>query len=198
MLNRKLILIMSITMFAPRVALAHVGLGDAHDALHGFLHPILGLDHILAMITVGLLAANLGGRARWAVPVSFVSMMLAGGIAAMSGMILPFSELGVAMSVIMLGGLLSSRVRLPVAYAAALAGIFAIFHGYAHGLEMPQDASGISFALGFLTATASLHIAGLCIGLGIAKLSHPAASKITTMGGGAIVIAGIALISSLI
>lgn len=198
MLYRKLILIMPITMFAPRVALAHVGLGDAHDVLHGFLHPILGLDHILAMITVGLLAANLGGRARWAVPVSFVSMMLAGGIAAMSGMILPFSEFGVAMSVIMLGGLLSSRVRLPVAYAAALAGIFAIFHGYAHGLEMPQDASGISFALGFLTATASLHIAGLCIGLGIAKLSHSFASRITTMGGGAIAIAGIALISSLI
>ena len=198
MLNRKLILIMSITMFAPRVALAHVGLGDAHDALHGFLHPILGLDHVLAMITVGLLAANLGGRAFWAVPVSFVAMMLAGGIAAMGGIILPFSELGVAMSVIMLGGLLSSRVRLPVAYAAALAGIFAVFHGYAHGVEMPQDASGISFAFGFTTATASLHIAGLCIGLGIAKLSHSAASKITTMGGAAIVIAGIALISSLI
>ena len=185
-------------VMAPQIASAHVGLGDAHDALHGFIHPLTGIDHILAMVSVGLLAANLGGRATWAVPVSFVSMMLVGGILGMNGFELPLTELGIGLSVISLGSLIAVSARLPVALAMAMAGVFAIFHGFAHGAEMPVDASGLMFATGFVVATASLHIAGIVLGIGIARLSQSISDKVLKVGGGAVALAGVALVSGMI
>ena len=185
-------------VMAPQIASAHVGLGDAHDALHGFIHPLTGIDHILAMVSVGLLAANLGGRATWAVPVSFVSMMLVGGILGMNGFELPLTELGIGLSVISLGSLIAVSARLPVALAMAMAGVFAIFHGFAHGAEMPLDASGLMFATGFVVATTSLHIAGIVLGIGIARLSQSISDKVLKVGGGAVALAGVALVSGMI
>ena len=187
-----------VAVMAPQFASAHVGLGDAHDAIHGFIHPLTGIDHILAMVSVGLLAANLGGRATWAVPASFVSMMLVGGILGMNGFELPLTELGIGLSVISLGSLIAVSARLPVALAMAMAGVFAIFHGFAHGAEMPVDASGLMFATGFVVATASLHIAGIVLGIGIARLSQSISDKVLKVGGGAVALAGVALVSGMI
>ena len=185
-------------VMAPQFALAHVGLGDAHDALHGFAHPLTGIDHILAMVSVGLLSANLGGRAIWAVPTSFVLMMLVGGIIGMNGIELPLTELGIGISVITLGSLIALSARLPVALAVAMAGVFAIFHGFAHGAEMPVDASGLLFATGFVVATTTLHIAGIVLAMGIARLSQSISDKVLKVSGGAVALAGVALVSGMI
>lgn len=161
------VLLATALVLAPTLALAHPGLpGHTHDLASGFAHPFGGLDHVLAMVAVGLFAAQLGGRALWAVPASFVAMMAAAGLAGMSGIALPLTETGIALSIIVLGGAMALRVALPVAAAMTLVGFFAIFHGDAHGLETPQTASGLLYGLGFVTATAVLHLMG--IGLGIA------------------------------
>ena len=187
-----------VAVMAPQFASAHVGLGDAHDAIHGFIHPLTGIDHILAMVSVGLLAANLGGRATWAVPASFVSMMLVGGILGMNGFELPLTELGIGLSVITLGSLIAVSERLPVALAMAMAGVFAIFHGFAHGAEMSVDASGLMFATGFVVATTFLHIAGIVLGMGIARLSQSISDKVLKVGGGAVALAGVGLLTGMI
>jgi len=186
------------TALSSSIASAHVGLGDAHDALHGFVHPLTGIDHILAMVSVGLLAANLGGRAIWAVPASFVLMMVMGGIIGMNGITLPLTEWGISMSVLVLGAVIAMIVRLPVSLAMALAGTFAIFHGYAHGAEMPENASGLLFASGFVVATALLHGLGLLLGLGIARLSNTVSKMSMKVGGGAIALVGVALVTGII
>ena len=151
--------------FAPGLALAHTGHGGLSGFADGALHPLGGPDHLLAMVTVGLLAASLGGRAIWAVPLSFVAAMLAGGLVAINGLPLPYVEVGIAMSVVVLGLVTASAWDGPVAAVVALAAAFAVFHGHAHGAEMPADASGAAYAAGFVLATAMLHLAGGGIGL---------------------------------
>jgi urease accessory protein len=196
--SRLLTLVIASTILVPELASAHVGLGDAHDALHGLIHPLTGIDHILAMVSVGLLAANLGGRAIWAVPASFVLMMVMGGIIGMNGITLPLTEWGISMSVLVLGAVIAMTVRLPVSLAMALAGTFAIFHGYAHGAEMPENASGLLFASGFVVATTLLHGLGLLLGLGIARLSNVVSQMAIKVGGGAIALVGVALVTGII
>ena len=146
-------------------ALAHTGVGATSGLAAGFTHPLLGLDHLLAMIAVGLFAASRGGKALWLVPLAFVAMMAAGGLLAMAGIGLPMVELGIALSVVVLGAAVALRLSLPVAGAMALVGAFALFHGHAHGAEMPAGASAMSYALGFVLATAMLHAVGVGIGL---------------------------------
>ena len=146
------------------VAEAHPEGGHAAGFIHGFIHPLSGWDHITAMISVGFFAASLGGRAKWLVPSAFVTMMVAGGAWAMAGMPLPFVESGILASVFVLAGVALLRWNAPLLGAMALCGFFAVFHGYAHGLEMPEDAAGITFASGFILATAILHGAGLVAG----------------------------------
>jgi len=166
---RRAVLAASLVLM-PSLALAHPGLpGHSHDLASGLMHPIGGLDHVLAMVAVGLLAAQLGGRALWLVPASFVAAMAAAVIAGMSGIALPLTETGIALSVIVLGGAIALRLAMPVAAAMALVGFFAIFHGYAHGIEMPEMASGFLYGIGFVAATATLH--GLGIGIGLALRS---------------------------
>lgn len=172
---------------------AHTGLGHVDGVVHGFLHPLGGLDHILAMVAVGVIAARIGGRALWLVPASFVTLMAVGAAAAMAGIGLPFVETGIGLSVLVFGLLLAAQPRLPVALAAAIVGAFAIFHGHAHGSEMGEDWSGYSYGLGFVAATALLHAAGIGIGL-LAGRIGPAAIRVA---GAATAAAGVALLTGL-
>jgi urease accessory protein len=130
----------------------------------GFAHPFLGWDHALAMIAVGLWAAQLGGRALWALPATFVSIMAGGALLALSGVALPHVESGIAASVLALGLLVAFAARLPVGVGAALVAGFALFHGHSHGTELPATVSGWTFGTGFVAATALLHVAGIGIG----------------------------------
>ena len=146
-------------------AFGHTGGGALPDGLiSGFLHPLTGLDHLVAMVAVGLWGARLGAPAIWVLPITFPLIMALGGLIGISGVELPLPEVVIALSAIVLGAAVSLRVRWPVTAAAALVAAFAIFHGYAHGREMPEAASPEGFAIGFVTATGLLHLAGILIG----------------------------------
>ena len=134
----------------------------------GLAHPFLGLDHLLAMIAVGIWAGQLGGRAVWLVPLTFVSVMSAAAALGSFGIILPMVEPAIACSVLVLGLLIAGSVRLPATASVGIVGLFAVFHGYAHGLELPQAASPILYGIGFVLATSLLH----CLGIGFARSSR--------------------------
>ncbi|MEW6415727.1 MAG: HupE/UreJ family protein [Pseudomonadota bacterium] len=146
---------------AAGTASAHTGDHAVAGFASGLAHPFLGLDHLLAMIAVGLWAAQQGGRAVWAVPAAFVGAMVLGGLAAWTGGTLPQVETGIALSVLVLGLLVATRRQWVAPAGMALAAGFALFHGYAHGLEMPHAASPFQYALGLVLATAALHAAGI-------------------------------------
>ncbi len=153
-------------LLLPSLAQAHPGWpGHTHGFMNGLAHPLTGFDHILAMVAVGLWAAQRDGRALWAVPLAFVSVMALGGILGMMGGALPFVETGIAMSVLVLGVLIAASVRLPLLASVLIVGAFALFHGIAHGAEMPATASGLDYGMGFMLATASLHLCGIGLGL---------------------------------
>jgi urease accessory protein len=154
--------------FAPVAASAHPG-HDGAGLVHGFMHPLGGYDHIIAMVAVGALAARLGGRALWLVPASFVAAMTVAGLAASAGAALPYVETGILASVLVLGAVAVFGVAMPVGAAMGLVGFFAVFHGYAHGLEMPETASGLAYGAGFVAATAMLHVVGIGLGLMIGQ-----------------------------
>ena len=130
----------------------------------GLTHPVLGADHFLAMVSVGVVSAQIGGRAIWTVPATFVSVMALGALLGMQDVGLGAIEFGIAFSVLVLGGAIAADKRLPVAVAMVAVAVFAVFHGYAHGGEMPQVAEPVRYAVGFLTGTAALHVTGLVIG----------------------------------
>ncbi len=146
-------------------AAAHSGDHAVHGFVSGVTHPWFGLDHLLAMLAVGLWATQQGGRALWAVPLSFVLAMVLGGVLASAGMALPYVETGIAVSVLMLGLLLVWQQRLPLALGVSLVAVFALFHGFAHGLEMPLAATPLLYGLGFVLATSLLHAIGVFAGL---------------------------------
>ena len=180
----------------PTAAFAHPAIGDAHGFVAGFAHPLGGLDHILAMVTVGIFAWQLGGRALWLVPATFVLAMAAGGALGMAGVPVQFVEVGIAASVIVLGAVVAFARRAPVAIAVALVGVFAIFHGHAHGTEMPLDATGGAYAAGFMLATALLHAAGIALGFAIGRIAHDRAAY--QLGGSLVALAGVAILMHLI
>jgi urease accessory protein len=142
-------------------ALAHIGIGDAAGFVAGFHHPLSGLDHMTVMVAVGLWAALKGGRALWAWPVAFVTVMLLGGALGMAHVPIPFVEPGILASVVALGLLVALAVDLPVWLGAVVIGLFALLHGHAHGTEVPETASGIAYMAGFALATAGLHGVGI-------------------------------------
>jgi urease accessory protein len=180
---------------APVTAWAHVGIGSTSGFSHGFLHPIGGLDHVLAMVAVGMFAANLGGRALWAVPATFVAVMAFGGFLGIEQVALPYVEIGIALSVVILGLVVALQLHWPVAAAMALVGIFAVFHGHAHGSEMPLDASGAAYAAGFMIATALLHIVGIAIGIGLQKVGTLYWHRTAQASGALMVLAGVGLLA---
>jgi urease accessory protein len=161
----------------------------------GFLHPLIGIDHVLAMVAVGLLAAQLGERALWLVPASFVAAMAAAGLAGMAGVTLPMTEIGIAASVVVLGGAIALRLAMPVAAAMALVGFFAIFHGYAHGLETPETASGLLYGLGFVGATALLHGLGIAIGLAVGRLDGAVGRNLVRVAGSVAAMIGVVMLA---
>lgn len=177
-------------LLLPSLAQAHPGHGAANGLAGGFVHPLTGLDHLCAMIAVGLWAAQLGGRALWAVPLAFVSVMTLGALAGMNGHALPFVEQGIAASVLILGILIAAALRLPLAASIVLVGAFALFHGYAHGAEIPANASGFAYGAGFVVATAGLHLLGIGLGLTAQKL---ATEQMVRYAGGVIAMCGLYL-----
>lgn len=149
----------------PGLVLAHEGASLPYGSfLAGLTHPVLGLDHFLAMVSVGIVSAQIGGRAIWTVPATFVTVMAFGGLLGWLDIGLTPIEAGIAISVLALGLAIAADKRLPLSVAMTAVGFFAIFHGYAHGAEMPTMANGVTYALGFMTGTAFLHVAGVIIG----------------------------------
>lgn len=168
-------LIILILVSASGVAWAHPGHNAAGFAA-GLAHPFQGLDHLLAMAAVGLWAAQGGGRRIWLLPAAFMSMLALGAGAAMQWQAVLPIETGIALSVLALGLLVTLSLRLPVLASAALAALFGLLHGYAHGLELPAAAAPAEYALGFLVATAALHMIGLAAGIG-ARRRHALLAK---------------------
>jgi urease accessory protein len=173
----------ALALAAPSLAHAHPGL-HMHGFEAGVVHPLIGLDHLLAMVAVGFWAASLGGAARWIVPGAFVSFMTLGAIVGANlGVDFPQVEYAIAASVIALGLLLAFEVRIPTSAAAALVGVFAVFHGYAHGAEAPAGQSFALFGAGFVLATAALHGVGLALGaLRFGRIARLAGVALATTG----------------
>ena len=175
----------AIATLAASPAFAHTGL-HASGFAAGIMHPVTGLDHVLAMVAVGLFAVMLGGRALWAVPASFVGMMLIGGMLGFAGVEVPAAEIGITASVLILGSVVALGRAPSLGAAMALAGGFAIFHGYAHGVEIPSGIGVFSYSLGFAAGSSVLHAAGVAAGL------LPFGSrKATRLAGAAVAAAGL-------
>ena len=182
----------------PSAALAHPGHGEMAGFFHGFEHPIGGLDHILAMVLVGMLAWQVGGRALYAVPASFVLLMAVGGALGVAGIDVPFVEIGIALSIVIFGLAVAFGIKAPTVAFAALVGLFAIFHGHAHGTEMPADSAGLAYGFGFMLGTALLHAVGIGIGFVLAKIGEARGGLIIRATGGAAAALGIAILSGVL
>jgi len=164
-LQQCLPLLLALMVFLPSSALAHVESGQATGFITGFKHPWSGLDHVVAMIAVGLWGAQLGNPAMWVLPVTFPLVMSMGAMMGLLGIPLPGSEIGIAMSAILLGAMVLGELRPHLIIAALLVGFFAIFHGHAHGTELPPGESGLLYSMGFVIATGCLHATGISVGL---------------------------------
>ena len=164
-LSREALFTVAVLLAAATPAFAHTQQGQAAGFLTGLRHPTSGLDHVLAMICVGLWGAQLGAPAIWLLPVTFPMVMAIGGFFALLGMPLPGVELGIAASAILLGSLVAREARPPLWLAAAIVAFFAVFHGHAHGAELPAGQSGLLYSVGFVIATGCLHASGIAIGL---------------------------------
>lgn len=177
-------------------AFAHVGVGPVDTFSRGFLHPLGGIDHILAMVAVGLFAVNLGGAALWLVPSAFVGTMIFGGALGYYGWPLPMVEAGIGLSVVVMGLAIAFGVRLPTIGAMALVGLFALFHGHAHGTEgIGLGISFLPYAAGFVIATASLHTAGVALGFGLDRLGTTRALMLKRVAGSMGALAGVSLLA---
>ena len=185
MLKRSL-LTLAISIAATLPAFAHLDPAEHGSFAAGFSHPLFGLDHILAMVAVGLWAAMQGGRALWLVPAAFVGTMALGFAAAIAGMPLPFVEPVILASVIFIGIAIALALPIPTSAVAAMVGFFAFFHGHAHGGEL-GGAGAWEFAIGFVIATAALHATGIGAGLMLAQFSGKVLARIagaaTALGG---------------
>jgi urease accessory protein len=181
------VVLLLAALMVPSLAHAHVGVGETSGFFHGMGHPLNGLDHICAMIAVGLWAAQMGGRSIWAVPLTFVGIMAFGAFSGMLGVSSPFVEVGIVVSVLALGGLVAASVRLPLAATVLIVGLFAAFHGQAHGTEVPDTASGLVYSAGFIAATALLHALGIGLGISIQRRARP---QIVRFAGAAIALCG--------
>ncbi len=180
---------LSVALLAAGPAFAHTGPGEVGGFASGFLHPMFGPDHVVAMVAVGLWGVFLGAPAIWVLPIVFPLVMALGGVFGMIGLPLPAVETGIALSAVVLGLCVLLALKPPLPVAAVIVGAFAIFHGYAHGAEMPEAASAVSYALGFVIATGVLHLAGILFG-GLARwdagrIAVRAAGGLIALAGGA-------------
>ena len=169
-------------------AFAHVQEGQAAGFLTGLAHPVSGLDHVLAMIAVGLWGAQLGAPALWLLPVTFPLVMAFGGFLGLLGIPLPGVEVGIALSALALGLAVATSWRPPLVMAAVLVAVFAVFHGHAHGTELPEGQSGLTYSIGFVVATGLLHLAG--IGIGVIQ-RWPAGQRVLRVLGAGVAAGGV-------
>ncbi len=174
-------------------AYAHTGGHAGFSFEAGFAHPFGGLDHLLAMFAVGLLAAQLGGRAVWLVPSAFVAMMIVGAIAGLGGAGLPAVEIAILASVIVIALPVAFAFGMPPVIAAVLVGFFALFHGFAHGAEIPADGEALPYIAGFAIATAIIHAAGIAFGLAAGRMAAERSALVLRSAGALVVIAGIGI-----
>lgn len=175
-------------------ALAHVGDHSHMSFTEGLLHPFSGPDHVLAMVAVGLWASQLGGRALWLLPLTFPVLMAVGAALGLSGVTLPWVEVGIAGSVMVLGAVVALALRPSLAISIPLIGAFALLHGYSHGIELPAAASALSYGAGFIAATLVLHAIGIATGLIAGRLPVRFAAR---TAGGAIAVLGVVLLVTL-
>ena len=177
-----------LLLAAAMPAYAHVGVGTTSSFAAGFAHPLSGLDHVTVMIVVGLWAAMKGGKAVWAWPLAFVGVTLVGGALGMLHVPVPFVEPGILASVVALGLLVALAVDVPVSAGVAIISLFALFHGHAHGTEVPENAGGLEYMAGFAVATALLHGVGIAAALGLGlrfrSLARAAGAACTAVGVG--------------
>ena len=173
----------------PNPAAAHIADGMGAGAWSGFLHPLTGADHVFAMVAVGIWGAILGRPLIVALPVAFPLMMAVGAIYGLAGLPLPGVEIGIALSACVLGSAIFFAARPPVAVAVAIVAFFALFHGYAHGAELPGTASPLGFVAGFVIATGLLHLIGIAIGEGMRRA--PDVRIAERVGGGVIAATGL-------
>jgi len=183
-------------VFAPAATLAHPGHYGVGGLAHGFVHPVTGIDHVLAMIAVGVLAAQYGSRALWLVPMSFLVAMGVAGAIGMAGIPLQIVEVGIGLSVVVLGLMIAFQIEPPTSVAEVVVGFFALFHGYAHGSEIPNGRAGLSFAVGFLIATALLLGAG--VGLGLLLQRRTLSQRLIQASGRAMALVGIAVLAGVL
>ena len=186
-------LVATVLLLITTPALAHTG-ESAGGFFAGLMHPVLGPDHVIAMVAVGMWGAVLRPPALWLLPIIFPLVMAFGDVLGIAGVPLPAVETGIAASAIVLGAMVALGARPPLWVAAVLLGAFAIFHGYAHGKELPDDANALTFSAGFVIATGALHLAGIAFGL-LAR--WPAGQFAVRGAGGAIALAGLAYLSGL-
>lgn len=184
-----------VAMLIATTAHAHTGIGDTQGLAHGFAHPLGGIDHVLVTVAVGLFAAHLGGRALWLVPLSFVATMALGGVLGAAGAGLPLVEVGIALSVVILGIAVAARLRLPAVAAMGLVGCFALFHGQVHGVAVPDAVSGLAYGVGILLATGCLHVVGIGLGLAIGKAGAAFGDRVLRTAGGAMAVVGVAILA---
>ena len=185
---------LAVTLLTASVANAHEVTGSASGFLSGFTHPLLGWDHVAAMVAVGLWGALLGLPAIWVLPVVFPLIMAGGAVLGIVGVPIPAVEVGIATSAVVLGAMVAFAARPPLWVAIVLVGAFAVFHGYAHGAELPAGTTAAVYVVGFVVGTGLLHLVGIGIGL-LGKWHWGRASVRAT--GGAIALAGVAFLSGL-
>lgn len=193
MYPRLLIILVSLCLASP--AMAHQTAGLVGGFSSGLMHPVLGLDHVIAMVAVGLWGAFLGRPAIWILPIVFPMVMAFGGAMGVIGIPIPSVETGIAVSAIVLGAMVALALRPPIWVAAVIVGAFAIFHGHAHGTELPDAASPLAFSLGFVIATGFLHLCGIAFGL---LVRWPAGQVAVRAGGGLIAAGGVAFLSGVV
>lgn len=184
--------IVCLCALAANPAFAHDGAGVVGGFASGFMHPILGWDHVAAMVAVGLWGAFLGAPGIWLLPIVFPLVMALGGAMGVAGVPLPAVEMGIAASAVVLGIMVALGARPPLWIAAIIVGAFAIFHGHAHGTELPVAADAISYAVGFVTGTGLLHLAGIALGMTTRWETGKVAVR---AAGGAIAVAGLAFLT---
>ena len=177
---------MAVLLLGPGPAWAHVESGQAGGLLSGLLHPVSGLDHVLAMVAVGLWGAQLGSPTMWLLPVAFPMMMAFGGMLGLMGVPVPGIEVGIAVSGVVLGALILGEIRMPLAGALFVVAFFAVFHGHAHGTELSPGQNAMLYSLGFVIATGTLH----AVGIGIGLMHRWRVGRVALRGAGSLVLAG--------
>jgi urease accessory protein len=187
----RLLLALLVILGWPSIAMAHVGVGGTSGLLSGLAHPISGVDHLCAMMGVGVWAAQRGGKAIWLVPLAFAVVMAVGGVLGAAAIAIPFVERGIVASVLIFGILIAASVRMPLLLSALIVGTFALFHGHAHGAEMPLTGSGLMYGAGFMATTACLLMIGVGLGLVVKRAGG---SRMLRCSGAALVLLGLSLV----